>query len=72
MLFGIPPLKQYTRNANAHSLSGPAQSTFRPTPQSIPPPNADLTLNIPDNLPTNAHPLASLYLLVSCVAEQSN
>ena len=37
--------------ADSHS------AVFEPTPESIPPADADLVLRIPDGLPTNIHPL---------------
>ncbi|ETW86902.1 hypothetical protein HETIRDRAFT_377557 [Heterobasidion irregulare TC 32-1] len=40
------------------------RSVFEPTPESIPPADADLVLRIPDGLPTNIHPLNPLLFLL--------
>jgi hypothetical protein len=40
-----------------HGIKGPAFVEFRPTPASIPPPNARYTLNTPPGLAVNFHPL---------------
>ncbi|KAA1471569.1 acetyl-CoA synthetase-like protein [Dentipellis sp. KUC8613] len=40
-----------------------AQAAFRPTPESIPPPNANLTLELPKGVPVNHHPLNPLGFL---------
>lgn len=42
------------------SHKGSALAEFRPTPASIPPPNAGLTLSTPHGLPVNFHPLVCL------------
>ncbi|KAI0004170.1 acetyl-CoA synthetase-like protein [Russula compacta] len=41
-----------------------ATAKFRPTPASIPPPNAHLTLSTPHDLPVNFHPLNPLQFLL--------
>ena len=46
--------------SRSFSDMSPAEShraVFEPTPESIPPADADLVLRIPDGLPTNIHPL---------------
>ncbi|KAI0048343.1 acetyl-CoA synthetase-like protein [Auriscalpium vulgare] len=41
-----------------------ALSAFRPTPESIPPPNVNLTLPVPAGLPVHIHPLNPLEFLL--------
>ncbi|THH20011.1 hypothetical protein EW146_g1276 [Bondarzewia mesenterica] len=41
-----------------------AQAAFKPTPESIPPPNVDLVLHVHDGLPPNIHPLNPLQFLL--------
>ncbi|TFY52356.1 hypothetical protein EVG20_g10585 [Dentipellis fragilis] len=61
--------KRRARNMNVAGFLYPAmsfaaaQAAFRPTPESIPPPNANLTVEIPKGVPFNYHPLNPLGFL---------
>jgi len=57
MHFGMFPLGFRVEYQYIHGIKGSAFAEFRPTPASIPPPNALYTLNTPPGLAINFHPL---------------